>query len=40
VDFGVPLITNRQLVRRLAEALTRQPLNALAAKPWNEYRPG
>jgi carbamoyl-phosphate synthase large subunit len=40
VDFGVPLITNRQIVRRLAEALTRQPLNALAAKPWNEYRPG
>ncbi|MDF1611158.1 carbamoyl-phosphate synthase (glutamine-hydrolyzing) large subunit [Stygiobacter electus] len=37
VDFKIPLITNRQLAMRLAEALlTKDPLN-LEIKSWNEY---
>lgn len=37
VDFKIPLITNRQLAMRLAEALLhKDPLN-LEIKSWNEY---
>jgi len=37
VDYKIPLITNRQLAMRLAEALTnKDPLN-LEAKSWDEY---
>ncbi len=37
VDYKIPLITNRQLAMRLAEALTnRNPLN-LDVKSWDEY---
>ncbi len=37
VDYKIPLITNRQLAMRLAEALTnRDPLN-LDVKSWDEY---
>jgi len=37
VDYGVPLITNRQLAMRLAEALSRKSLNRLSIKHWGEY---
>ncbi len=37
VDFGVPLITNRQLAERLAEALERVPIDQLAVRPWSSY---
>jgi carbamoyl-phosphate synthase large subunit len=37
VDYGVPLITNRQLAERLAEALERVPIEKLKVRPWREY---
>ncbi len=37
VDFKVPLITNRQLAMRLAEALANKNPLQLEAKSWNEY---
>ncbi len=37
VDYKVPLITNRQLAMRLAEALTNKKLEELKIKSWNEY---
>jgi len=36
-DFGVPLITNRQLAERLAEALERVPIANLNVRSWKEY---
>ncbi len=37
VDFGVPLITNRQLAERLTEALERTDVTQLKVRPWREY---
>ncbi|MBP7621764.1 MAG: carbamoyl-phosphate synthase (glutamine-hydrolyzing) large subunit, partial [Gemmatimonadales bacterium] len=37
VDFGVPLITNRQLAERLTEALERVAIGELKVRPWREY---
>ncbi len=37
VDFGVPIITNRQLAERLAEALERVPIDQLRVRPWRQY---
>jgi carbamoyl-phosphate synthase large subunit len=37
VDFGIPLITNLQLAKRLAEALHRIRPEDLAIKSWDEY---
>ena len=37
VDFGVPLITNRQLAMRFAEAISRVKLEDLQIKSWKEY---
>lgn len=37
VDFKVPLITNRQLAMRLAEALSNKNPMQLEIKSWNEY---
>ncbi len=37
VDYGVPLITNRQLAERLSEALERVPISELKVRPWREY---
>jgi carbamoyl-phosphate synthase large subunit len=39
VDFGVPLITNRQLAERLSEALERVPIDQLRVRSWSRYRP-
>ncbi|PIR26504.1 MAG: carbamoyl phosphate synthase large subunit [Deltaproteobacteria bacterium CG11_big_fil_rev_8_21_14_0_20_42_23] len=36
-DFGVPLITNLQLAKRLVESIHRKPLEALSIKPWSSY---
>jgi len=36
-DFGVPLITNRQLAERLAEALDRIPIADLRVWSWSRY---
>ena len=37
VDYKIPLITNRQLAMRLAEAIAnKDPLN-LEVKSWDEY---
>jgi carbamoyl-phosphate synthase large subunit len=36
-DFGIPLITNRQLAERLAEALERVPVDQLRVRSWKEY---
>ena len=36
-DFGIPLITNIQLARRLAESLARKRPQDLACKSWCEY---
>ena len=36
-DFGVPLITNRQLAERLAEALERIPIADLRVRSWRRY---
>jgi carbamoyl-phosphate synthase large subunit len=38
VDYGVPLLTNRQLVERLAEALHRLDVSDLAVRSWRSYR--
>ncbi|MFA3782252.1 carbamoyl-phosphate synthase (glutamine-hydrolyzing) large subunit [Melioribacteraceae bacterium 4301-Me] len=37
VDYKVPLITNRQLAMRLAEALTNKKIEDLKIKSWDEY---
>ena len=37
VDYKVPLITNRQIAMRLAEALTSIDLEKLEIKSWNDY---
>ncbi len=37
VDYNVPLITNRQIAMRLAEALSRVGLEDLQIKSWGEY---
>jgi carbamoyl-phosphate synthase large subunit len=37
VDYGVPLITNRQLAERLSEALERVAISELKVRPWSEY---
>jgi len=37
VDFGIPLITNLQLARRLVEAVARKAPNELHITSWNEY---
>ena len=37
VDYKIPLITNRQIVMRLAEALNEKNLSELAIKSWGEY---
>ncbi len=37
VDYKVPLITNRQLAMRLAEALSNKKISELEIKSWNEY---
>jgi carbamoyl-phosphate synthase large subunit len=39
VDFGVPLITNRQLAERLSEALERVPIDQLKVRSWSTYTP-
>jgi len=36
-DYNVPLITNRQLAMRFAEALSRTNLESLEIKSWGEY---
>ncbi|MCK4893306.1 MAG: carbamoyl-phosphate synthase (glutamine-hydrolyzing) large subunit [Calditrichia bacterium] len=38
VDFGVPLITNRQFAMRFAEAVSRTSLQDLKIKSWEAYR--
>ena len=37
-DYGIMLITNRQIVKRLAEALSRKNINELQIKSWDAYR--
>jgi carbamoyl-phosphate synthase large subunit len=37
VDYGIPLITNRQIAMRLAEALSRIDVYHLDIKSWDEY---
>jgi len=37
VDFNVPLITNRQIASRLAEAMTKYTPGELEIKSWSEY---
>ena len=37
VDYNVPLITNRQIAMRLAEALARVSVEDLQIKSWAEY---
>ncbi|HQU71170.1 MAG: carbamoyl-phosphate synthase (glutamine-hydrolyzing) large subunit [Calditrichaeota bacterium] len=37
VDFNVPLITNRQLVMRFVEAISRKTLQDLRITHWGEY---
>jgi len=37
VDFNVPLITDLQLARRYAEAVSRTSLEELRVKSWDEY---
>ena len=36
-DFGVPLITNIQLARRIVESLSRKSPEDLACKAWQDY---
>jgi carbamoyl-phosphate synthase large subunit len=36
-DFGVPLVTNIQLARRIVESLKRKKFEDLACKAWQEY---
>jgi carbamoyl-phosphate synthase large subunit len=38
VDFGVPLITNRQFAMRFAEAVSRTSLQDLKIESWETYR--
>jgi carbamoyl-phosphate synthase large subunit len=38
VDFNVPLITNLQLAKRFAEAMSRMPFDELKVKSWDEYK--
>jgi carbamoyl-phosphate synthase large subunit len=38
VDFGVPLITNRQFAMRFAEAVSRISLKDLQIKSWAAYQ--
>jgi carbamoyl-phosphate synthase large subunit len=40
VDYNVMLITNRQLVMRLMEALSRNNIADLPVKSWHEYEAG
>jgi len=37
VDFGVPLVTNLQLAKRLVEALQDKRREDLLIKSWEEY---
>jgi carbamoyl-phosphate synthase large subunit len=37
VDYKIPLITNRQLAMRLAEALMNKNPLELDVKSWDEY---
>jgi carbamoyl-phosphate synthase large subunit len=37
VDYKIPLVTNRQLAMRLAEALMNKNPLALDVKSWDEY---
>ena len=37
VDYGIPLITNLQLAQRLAESLSRVPVETLGVQRWTEY---
>lgn len=37
VDYNVPLITNRQIAMRFAEALSRIHIHQLGIKSWSEY---
>jgi carbamoyl-phosphate synthase large subunit len=37
VDYGIPLITNLQLAQRLAESLSRVPVESLGVQRWTEY---
>jgi carbamoyl-phosphate synthase large subunit len=37
VDFAIPLITEVQLAKRFAEAITRKGLDELQIKSWDEY---
>lgn len=37
VDYNVPLVTNRQIAQRLAEAMASVPLSELEIKPWSAY---
>ena len=36
-DFGVPLITNIQLARRLVESISKKSIDDLKCRSWNEY---
>jgi len=36
-DFGVPLITNIQLAKRLVESIAKKSFDDLASKAWQEY---
>lgn len=38
VDHGVPLITNRQIAMRFAEALSRKAVDGLQISSWDEYK--
>ncbi|MFQ5583134.1 MAG: carbamoyl phosphate synthase large subunit, partial [Calditrichia bacterium] len=38
VDHGVPLITNRQIAMRFAEALSRKAIDRLQISSWDEYK--
>jgi carbamoyl-phosphate synthase large subunit len=38
IDFGVPLLTNLQLAKRLVEAMSSTTLNELDIKSWDEYK--
>ena len=38
VDFDVPLITDLQLAKRFAEALSSGAVSRLRARSWREYR--
>jgi len=38
VDYNVPLITNRQILARFAEAISKCSLEDLSLKAWAEYR--